>query len=89
MDSKPRLSLRDARRLHGANNGKSAANSSNNPNARAYRIARQTGQLNLSTRSMQEFPKEILRLHELADEVRNSQSHDLVTTHAILSSVLY
>lgn len=70
MESKPRLSLRDARRLHGANGGKSAASSSSNPNARAYRIARQSGLLNLSTRSLQEFPKEILRLHELADEVR-------------------
>ncbi|GAB9464284.1 hypothetical protein Gpo141_00001719 [Globisporangium polare] len=72
MESKPRLSLRDARRLHGANGGKSAASSSSNPNARAYRIARQSGLLNLSTRSLQEFPKEILRLHELADEDERS-----------------
>lgn len=70
MESKPRLSLRDARRLHGANGGKGTASSSSNPNARAYRVARQTGQLNLSTRNLQEFPKEILGLHELADEVR-------------------
>lgn len=70
MERKPRLTLRDARRLHGAGGAAtSATTSSSNPNARAYRIARQTGHLNVSTRAMTAFPSEILRLHELAEEV--------------------
>ncbi|TMW66370.1 hypothetical protein Poli38472_004135 [Pythium oligandrum] len=35
--------------------------------ARAYRQARQTGQLNISTRNLKDFPMEILRLHELVE----------------------
>lgn len=71
MERKPRLTLRDARRLHAATAAAGSGGSTNsNPNARAYRIARQTGQLNLSTRNMTVFPHEILRLHELTEEVR-------------------
>ncbi|TYZ62515.1 hypothetical protein PybrP1_008725 [[Pythium] brassicae (nom. inval.)] len=70
MERKPRLTLRDARRLHTTAAG--SGGTSSNPNARAYRIARQTGHLNLSTRSLAAFPREILRLHELAEEDERS-----------------
>lgn len=64
------MSLRDARRLHHAGGNSNARSDTNsNPHARAYRIARQSGLLNLSTREIKSFPREILRLHELAEDV--------------------
>lgn len=38
--------------------------------ARAYRTARKSGQLNLSSRGLASFPPEILKLHTLVEEVR-------------------
>uniref|UniRef100_K3X9W6 Disease resistance R13L4/SHOC-2-like LRR domain-containing protein n=1 Tax=Globisporangium ultimum (strain ATCC 200006 / CBS 805.95 / DAOM BR144) TaxID=431595 RepID=K3X9W6_GLOUD len=76
------LSLRDARRLHAANG--STANSKSggsHPHARAYRIARQSGSLNLSTREIKAFPHEILRLHELAEE--DERSWDCAPLHKV------
>ncbi|KAJ0409310.1 hypothetical protein ATCC90586_007588 [Pythium insidiosum] len=40
--------------------------------ARAYRVARQSGQLNISSRGLTAFPKEILRLFELVEEDEKS-----------------
>lgn len=63
-------SLREAMRQRQRAAGGGAA--TGNPHARAYRVARQTGHLNLSSRDLAAFPLEILRLHELVDEVRLS-----------------
>lgn len=44
--------------------------SSGNGLSRVYRTARQSGQLNLSSRGLASFPPEILKLHTLVEEVR-------------------
>ncbi|KAF1329234.1 Leucine-rich repeat-containing protein 40, partial [Globisporangium splendens] len=76
------LSLRDARRLHAVNgSGANNKSGSSHPHARAYRIARQSGSLNLSTREIKAFPHEILRLRELVEE--DERSWDCAPLHKI------
>ncbi|GLD92906.1 hypothetical protein PINS_up001485 [Pythium insidiosum] len=61
-----------APRGNGASRAPASASAGPLAMARAYRVARQSGQLNISSRGLTAFPMEILRLFELVEEDEKS-----------------